>query len=122
MKRLSLVGILIGALSVVACNTIHGSTTTACTVGTGPTQTCVEVWTNVSTSQSLATAENDCVNNGGIVSNACSHDGADGGCKSTASSSGISTSTTFWYYSGVAATVDTEMSNCAQSGGTWISP
>jgi hypothetical protein len=121
MKRLSLVGVLLVPLLAVACN-VHGSTTTACTLGTGPSQTCVEVWTNVSTSQSIATAENDCTNNGGVVSNACSHDGADGGCKTTTTSSGVSISTTVWYYSGVAGTVDTEMSNCAQSRGNWLSP
>jgi hypothetical protein len=122
MKRLSLAGVLLGALSAVGCNALHGSTTTACTVGTGPSQTCVEVWTNVSTSQNITTAENDCVNNGGVVSNTCSHDGADGGCKTTTSSSGVSVSTTVWYYAGVAATVDVEMANCAQAPGTWLAP
>jgi hypothetical protein len=122
MNRLSLVGSLLVALLGVGCNVVHGSTTTACTVGTGPSQTCVEVWTNVSTSQSITTAENDCTNNGGVVSNACSHDGADGGCKTTTTSSGVSVSTTVWYYSGVPETIDMESSNCAQNGGTWLSP
>ena len=122
MKPLSRVGILLVPLLAVGCDVIHGSTTTACTIGTGPSQTCVEVWTNVSTSQSLTTAENECMNNGGVVSNACSRDGADGGCKTTKTSSGVSVSTTVWYFSGVAETVDTEMSNCTQNGGTWLSP
>jgi hypothetical protein len=122
MKYLSLVGILLVPLLAVGCNVVHGSTTTACTLGTGPSQTCVEVWTNVSTSQSITTAENDCTNNGGVVSNACSHDGADGGCKTTTTSSGVSVSTTVWSYSGVADTIATEMSNCSQGGGTWLSP
>jgi len=122
MKRLSLVGVLFVPLLAVGCNVVHGSTTIACTLGTGPSQTCVEVWTNVSTSQTITTAENDCTNNGGVVSNTCSHDGADGGCKTTTTSSGISVSKTVWFYSGVAETVDTEMSDCAQSGGTWLSP
>ena len=122
MKRLFLVAVLLIPLLAEGCNVVHGSTTTACTVGTGPSQTCVEVWTNVSTSQSLTTAENECMNNGGVVSNACSRDGADGGCKTTKTSSGVSVSTTVWYFSGVAETVDTEMSNCTQNGGTWLSP
>ena len=122
MKRFSLVGVFLVSLLAVGCDVLHGSTTTACTLGTGPSQTCLEVWTNVSTSQSITAAENDCTNNGGVLSNACSHDGADGGCKTTKTSSGVSVSTTVWYYSGVAETVDTEMSNCAQSSGTWISP
>jgi len=122
MKRLSLAGALLVPLLAMGCNVVHGSTTTACTLGTGPSQTCVEVWTNVSTSQSITTAENNCTNNGGVVSSACSHDGADGGCKTTTTSSGVSVSTTVWYFSGVAETVDTEMSNCTQSGGTWLSP
>jgi hypothetical protein len=67
-------------------------------------------------------AENDCTNNGGVVSNACSHDGADGGCKKTTTTDGISVSTTVWYYSGVADTVGTETSSCAQNGGNWVSP
>lgn len=122
MNRLSLAGTLLVPLLAMGCNVVHGSTTTACTLGTGPNQTCVEVWTNVSTSQSITTAEDDCTNNGGVISNACLHDGADGGCKTTTTSSGFSVSTTVWYYSGVAETVNTEMSNCAQGGGTWISP
>ena len=122
MKRLSLVGVFLVFLLAIGCDVLHGSTTTACTLGTGPSQTCLEVWTNVSTSQIITASENDCTNNGGVVSNACSHDGADGGCKTTKTSSGVSVSTTVWYYSGVAETVDTEMSNCAQSSGTWISP
>jgi hypothetical protein len=122
MKRLSPVGVLLVVLLAVGCDGLHGSTTTACTLGAGPSQTCVEVWSNVSTSQIIATAESDCTNKGGVVSNACSRDGADGGCQTTTTSSGISASTTVWYYSGSAETVDTEMSNCAQSGGTWLSP
>ena len=122
MKHLFRVVILLVPLLVVGCDAIHGSTTTACTVDTGPSQTCVEVWTNVSTSQIITTAQNNCTNNGGVVSNACSRDGADGGCQTTTSSAGIQTSTTFWYYSGVSDTVDTETSGCAQNGGTWISP
>jgi hypothetical protein len=122
MKRLSLVGFLLVPLLAAGCNLVHGSTTTACTLGAGPSQTCLEVWTNVSTSQSITTAENDCTNNGGVLSNACSHNGADGGCTKTTTSVGISVSTTAWYYSGVAETVSTEMSNCAQNGGTWVSP
>ena len=122
MKPLSRVAVLLVPLLAVGCDVIHGSTTTACTIGTGPSQTCVEVWTNVSTSQTITTAQNDCTNNGGVVSNACSHDGADGGCKKTTTSVGISVSTTVWYYSGAADTVDTETSSCAQNGGTWLSP
>jgi hypothetical protein len=122
MKRFSIVGVLLVPLLAVGCNLVHGSTTTACTLGAGPSQTCVEIWTNVSTSQSITTAENDCTNNGGVLSNACSHAGADGGCKTTTTTSGISVSTTAWYYSGVAETVSAEMSNCTQNGGTWISP
>jgi hypothetical protein len=122
MKRLSLAEVLLVLLLSVGCNVVHGSTTTACTLGAGPSQTCVEVWTNVSTSQSITAAENDCTNNGGVISNACSHDGADGGCKTTSSSSGVSVSTTVWSYSGVAETLATEMSNCTQSGGTWLLP
>lgn len=122
MKHLFLVEVLFFPLLAVGCGAIHGSTTTACTVGTGPSQTCVEVWTNISTSQAITTAQNDCTNNGGTVADACSHDGADGGCKKTTTTDGISVSTTVWYYSGVADTVGTETSTCAQNGGTWVSP
>ena len=122
MKRLLLVVVLLVPLLAAGCNVVHGSTTTACTVGAGPSQTCVEVWTNVSTSQSIATAENECSAKGGVVSNTCSRDGADGGCKTTTTSSGVSVSTTVWYFSGVAETVDAETSSCAQNGGTWVSP
>jgi hypothetical protein len=122
MKRLSLLGALFVPLLALGCNVVHGSTTTACTLGTGPSQTCVEVWTNVSTSQSITAAEDNCTNNGGVITNACSHDGADGACKTTTTSSGVSVSTTVWYFSGVADTVDAEMSNCAQSGGAWLAP
>jgi hypothetical protein len=123
MKHLlSLVGALLVVLAAVGCDVLHGSTTTACTKGSGSGQTCVEVTANVTTSQTIAEANNECTNNGGIVSNACSHDGADGGCRTTATSSGISVSTTIWYYSGVAETADTEASSCGQNGGAWISP
>ena len=122
MKSLSLVGVILVAVLSMGCDVVHGSTTTACTLGTGPSQTCVEFSTNVSTSQSLAAARNDCSKNDGVLSDTCSHEGADGGCKTTTTSTGVSMSTTIWCYSGVAETVDTEMSNCAQSGGTWLSP
>jgi hypothetical protein len=122
MKPLSRFVLLLAPLLVMGCNAIHGSTTTACTVGTGASHTCVEVETNISTSQTITTAENDCTNNGGVISNACSHDGADGGCKKTTTTDGISVSTTVWYYSGVADTVSTETSSCAQNGSTWLSP
>ncbi len=122
MNPFSRVAVLLALLLVVGCDVIHGSTTTACTVGTGPTQTCVEVWTNISTSQTITTAQNDCTNNGGVISSVCSHDGADGGCKKTTTTDGISASTTVWYYSGDADTVGTETSTCAQNGGTWVAP
>ena len=123
MKRLlSLVGALLLVLVAVDCDVLHGSTTTACTTGTGSSQTCVEVTTNVATSQTIAEAQNQCTNNGGVVSNACPRDGADGGCRTTTTSSGISVSTTIWYYTGVAETADTEASSCGQNAGTWVSP
>ena len=122
MQLLLLVSVLLVPLLAAGCNVVHGSTTTACTLGTGTSQTCVEVWTNLSTSQSITTAENECSNKGGVISNACSRDGADGGCKKTTTSAGVSVSTTVWYFSGVAETVDAEMSSCTQNGGTWVSP
>ncbi len=122
MRHLSLPGVLLAALLAVACNALHGSTTTACTEGTGASQTCVEVTASVATSQSITAAQNECTNHGGVVSNACPHDGADGGCRTTATSTGLSVSTTIWYYSGVAATADTEASDCGQNAGTWLSP
>jgi hypothetical protein len=57
MKHLSLVGVLLVPLLAMGCDVVHGSTTTACTLGTGPSQTCVEVWTNVSTSQIVSSGE-----------------------------------------------------------------
>ncbi len=121
-RLLSLVGVLLVFLEAVGCDALHGSTTTACTKGTGASQTCVEVTTNVATSQTLTEAQNECTTNGGVVSNACSHDGADGGCRTTTTSAGISVSTTIWYYSGVADTADTEASSCGQNGGSWLAP
>lgn len=121
MKRLLLlVGALVAPVAV-GCDVLHGSTT-ACTVGSGPSQTCVEVSTNVSTSQSITAAQNDCTNNGGVISNVCPRDGADGGCKTTTTTAGITVSTTVWYYSGVPETADSEAAGCGQNAGTWISP
>jgi len=123
MKRLLRLGAAVLPLwSGGACDVLHGSTTTACTMGAGPSQTCVEVWSNVSTSQANTSAQNDCTNNGGVVSNSCSRDGADGGCKKSSTTSGVEVSTTLWYYSGADDTAAAEASKCAEAGGTLLAP
>jgi hypothetical protein len=60
-----------------------------------------------------------CSQAGGTAGSGCSHSGAVGGCKVTASSSGVSVTTTTWYYFGDAATV---MSACSAAKGTFVGP
>ncbi|MGD0837125.1 MAG: hypothetical protein ABSB49_10840 [Polyangia bacterium] len=116
-----LVGILLALLGAGGCDVLHESTT-ACTLGSGASQTCVEVSVNVSVASTITTARSDCTSNGGVVTNACVTAGADGGCKTTSTEAGITVTTTVWFYSGVPATVATETANCSQNGGTWVTP
>jgi putative hemolysin len=97
-----------------------GGTTTACTLGTGATRVCLEIWTNVGAPGGSAQAAADCTQGGGVAATACPHDGADGGCRMSVTSGAIMETTTQWFYAGMAAQ---EMANCAkQPGNTWISP
>ena len=96
-----------------------GAATTACTTGTGTSKVCFELSTNSAAVGGVAAAKSDCTQSGGVVSDTCSHVGADGGCKATVTSGTVSVTTTFWYYTGSASS---EMSSCTSGGDTWISP
>jgi hypothetical protein len=92
---------------------------TACTTGSGTSQSCFEIYASTATPDSIAQAKMDCTSGGGIASDTCPRAGADGACKMTDAQGGISVSITTWYYAGDAAG---EMQSCASGGGTWIAP
>jgi hypothetical protein len=118
---MQLVGFL-GLLAVTAaagCGGGSGGAMLACTMTTGTSRTCFEIYSSIAAAGGEAAAKMDCVNGGGVASDICPRDGADGGCKMTQSQGGITQSTTFWYYTGNAAS---EMQGCVSSGGTWIAP
>jgi hypothetical protein len=96
-----------------------GGGTTACTNGSGTSQTCDELYQSNGTAGTLGALAKDCTDNGGVVSDTCSHTGADGGCKLSSTNSGVTIAVTTWYYAGNAAN---EMQACATAGGTWIAP
>ena len=117
---------VIGALCLLSgCGSLEsggGAATTACTLQTGVQRQCVETSTNAAATGGLAAAQSDCVKEGGVASDVCSHVGADGGCKTVIASGVITVSTTLWTYTGVAGTASAEMSGCMANGNTWITP
>jgi hypothetical protein len=117
--NLSLGGFVCIVLLGAGCGTGSSGGTTACTFGSGAAQTCEETSSSEVVSGGIAQAKSDCVNEGGVASDTCSHVGADGGCKVSSSGGGITLSSTTWYYAGQAAS---EMSQCTGNGDTWLSP
>jgi hypothetical protein len=115
------IGLLAGLLTIVGtgCGGGGGGGTSACTNGTGTSQTCDEIYQSNATSASLARLMMDCTAAGGVASELCSHTGADGGCNVAQTNSGVTISVTTWYY---AANAASEMQSCTSGGGTWIAP
>jgi hypothetical protein len=109
---------LLGFLTI-DCGSGDGAATTACTTGMGTARTCVETSANMTAVGGVDAAKRDCTNGGGVASDACSHAGADGGCKTTVAAGNVTLSTTYWYYAGNASS---EMSACTSGGSVWISP
>jgi hypothetical protein len=105
------------AVAVTAGCGDGGGAMLACTLGTGTSKSCFEISTN--TSGNVAAAKMDCTNGGGVASDTCPRDGADGACRMTTTSGSVTISETFWYYSGNGAT---EMKSCVDAGNTWIAP
>jgi len=114
--------IVMGALflAVTGCGSGGGGGgTSACTQGSGTAKTCLETYSSYVVSGGVAQAKADCTNGGGVASDTCAHAGADGGCKLTESSGGITFSFTTWYYTGNAST---EMAACSSGAGVWVAP
>lgn len=111
---------VIGVLCLLSgCGSLEGgggAATTACTLQTGGQRQCVETSTNAAATGGLAAAQSDCVKEGVVASDVCSHSGADGGCKTVIASGLITVSTTLWTYTGVAGTASAEMSGCIATG------
>src|SRR5437764_13388480 len=101
------IGLFAGLLTIVDIGCSGGGGggggTSACTNGTGTSQTCDEIYQSNATSASLARLMMDCTAAGGVASELCSHTGADGGCKLAQSNSGVTISVTTWYYAANAA-------------------
>jgi hypothetical protein len=121
MRDLTAGGIALFAWLICGCGSSSGGggATTACTVGADTTRTCIETSSNAAVATGVAQAKTDCTNGGGVASDACSHVGADGGCKMTLTSGSITLSTTIWSYTG---SPTSEMDSCTSGGNTWISP
>ena len=86
-------------------------------MGTGSTKTCVE-YSGLS-GEAVQGQHDTCTNDGGIASSACSHVGADGGCRVKSTAAGTSQTVTTWLYTGNG---DTEKLACTSNGQTWIAP
>ena len=111
---------VLSLLVIVGAGCGDSGTSAACTTGTGTGRSCLEYSASggnlASTFDQIKMA---CTQSGGMASNSCSHDGADGGCRMTQAQGGTSVSITFWYYNGMAAN---EMGACTEAGNTWIAP
>lgn len=123
MKKNLMLAVLAAAVVLlgVACGGVGGGTV-SCTEGTGTSMACVEYnWSGGLYSDIWSSA---CTQNGGTAGTACSHVGAVGGCKVTVTVSSSSLSTTAWYYSGTASTLQTACTNQSGSGitATWLTP
>jgi hypothetical protein len=59
------------------------------------------------------------VSAGGVASSACSHAGADGGCRVKSTAPGATQTVTTWVYAGNAVS---EKLACTSNGQTWITP
>lgn len=117
MNPLCLVGILI-VCATASCGGGGSGATVACTMGSGTAKTCVEYSIPSGASAQAIQGQNDaCVAAGGVVSSACSHEGADGACRVTSTAPGASQTVTTWVYAGNAAN---EMMACTSNGQTWL--
>jgi hypothetical protein len=120
-KLLTIAALAAGLVLGMACGGLGGSQV-SCTVGTGTNLGCfeyswggvgVDVWTQA------------CTAGGGTAGTACARAGAVGGCKVTVTEGTTTLSTTTWYYSGTAASLQ---SSCTSQGGsngitaTWVAP
>jgi hypothetical protein len=108
MKKM-LAGVL-GSLAVVIAGCGDSGNSTACLMGSGTSQICIETTTNAGPVDCGASTRVD----------ACPHAGADGACRFSISQGGVSLTQTVWYYSGTSTS--SEMSNCMQNAGVWIQP
>lgn len=110
--------LIAAALGVTLVLSACGSdaSTTTCTIGTGPQRVCYE--TSSTNAGSLQT-QVECEGNGGVFSSTCSHTGADGGCRISDTTAGITVTSTQWSYTGDPAL---EKSHCERAGGVWILP
>ena len=121
-------GIAAGAMCLLVAGCGSGGSvgggTTACTQGanSGAAKTCLETYSSYVVSGGTAQAKADCTSGGGVASDTCSHVGADGGCKLTGSSGGITFTYTTWTYSGNAADASAQMAVCLSAGNVWVAP
>jgi len=103
-----------------ACGAATSEATVVCTMGSGSTKTCVEYNIPSGASAEAIQGQNDaCVSAGGVASSACSHAGADGGCRVKSTAPGATQTVTTWVYAGNAAS---EKLACTSNGQTWIAP
>jgi hypothetical protein len=119
MKPLNAIGALVVFLVsvIAACGDGGSGATVACTMGAGTGKTCVE-YSGLS-GEAVQGQHDACTSSGGVASSACSHVGADGGCRVKSTAAGTSQTVTTWLYTGNA---DTERLACTSNGQTWIAP
>jgi hypothetical protein len=105
--------------ATVALGMSCGGGNTSCTVGSGANLACVE-YAGIG-AESFGTA---CTASGNVAGGGCSHAGAIGACRVTATAGGFSLSSTTWFYSASnAGTAASLQSSCASnSNGTWVNP
>jgi hypothetical protein len=105
---------------IAACGDSGSGATVACTNGSGSAKTCVERSIPSGASAEAIQGQNDaCVSAGGVASSACSHVGADGGCRVKSTAPGAEQTVTTWLYAGNA---NNERMACMSNGQTWIAP
>jgi hypothetical protein len=116
MKPLYALGVFVVSITA-ACADGSSGTTVACTMGSGTSKTCVE-YSGLS-GEAIQGQNDACTSSGGVASSACSHVGADGGCRVKSTAAGASQTVTTWLYGGNG---DTEKLACTSNGQTWIAP
>lgn len=124
MKSTLKMAVLAAAMGLLgmACGGPGGAGTVSCTTGTGSSLGCVEYnWSGLGYTDIWSAA---CTQGGGTAGTGCTHAGAVGGCKLTVTTGGTSLSTTAWYYSGSASSLQSACT-ASSSGSTtavWLNP
>ena len=107
-------------LLLSACDGGDAASTTACMGGNKFPDGCAEY--GFPAGLSTQVQEESCRSSGGTVSTTCPRQGAIGGCRFQAETTGPAIVMTAWYYGGALEAAPALQADCTASGGTWLAP